>query len=157
MPEQEIVLLLGADLGDPVRQCDTAQQAVAERIGHVVARSRDHWSKPWGFHADTLFLNRALLVSTPLEPAAVLRVCLNIEQQMGRQRDQGGRMISRLIDIDILLIGPTVIDTPGLVVPHPRLHGRRFALAPLCDLLPDWEHPNERHTALALLNALPRA
>ncbi|HOY28933.1 MAG TPA: 2-amino-4-hydroxy-6-hydroxymethyldihydropteridine diphosphokinase [Flavobacteriales bacterium] len=156
MPEQEVVLLLGADLGDPVRQSDSAQQAVGERIGHVLARSRDHWSKPWGFHADTLFLNRALLVSTPLEPAAVLRVCLNIEQEMGRQRDTDGHIISRLIDIDILLMGDAVIETPGLVVPHPRLHLRRFALAPLCDLLPDWEHPIERRTALVLLNALPR-
>jgi 2-amino-4-hydroxy-6-hydroxymethyldihydropteridine diphosphokinase len=157
MPEQEIVLLLGADLGDPPGQCDAAELAVGERIGHVVARSRDHWSKPWGFQADTLFLNRALLVSTSLEPAAVLQACLSIEQGMGRQRDPGGRTISRLIDIDILLIGPAVIRAPGLEVPHPRLHVRRFALAPLCDLLPDWEHPIEHRTALALLNALPRA
>ncbi|MGV3638529.1 MAG: 2-amino-4-hydroxy-6-hydroxymethyldihydropteridine diphosphokinase [Flavobacteriales bacterium] len=157
MPEPEIVLLLGADLGDPVRQCDAAELAVRERIGQVRARSRDHWSKPWGFQADTLFVNRALLVSTSLEPVAVLQACLSIEQAMGRQRDPEGRVISRLIDIDILLIGPAVIDVPGLIVPHPRLHQRRFALAPLCDLLPAWEHPIVRRTALALLNALPRA
>lgn len=157
MPEPEIVLLLGADLGNPVRQCDAAELAVGQRIGQVRARSRDHWSKPWGFQADTLFLNRALLVSTSLEPVAVLQACLSIEQAMGRQRDPDGRVISRLIDIDILLIGPAVIDAPGLIVPHPRLHQRRFALAPLCDLLPAWEHPIVRRTALALLNALPRA
>lgn len=156
MAEQEVVLLLGADLGDPVRQCDAAQERIGDHVGHVVARSRDHWSRPWGFQAETLFLNRALLVSTPLEPAAMLAACLDIEHHMGRQRDPDGRIVSRLIDIDILLIGASVIDTPGLVVPHPRLHLRRFALAPLCDLLPDWEHPIEHRTALALLNALPR-
>lgn len=156
MPEQEVVLLLGADLGDPVRQCDAAQLAVAVHIGPLLARSRDHWSKPWGFQANTLFLNRALLVATALEPAAILSACLNIEQEMGRQRDTDGHIISRLIDIDILLMGDAVIETHSLVVPHPRLHLRRFALAPLCDLLPDWEHPIERRTALVLLNALPR-
>ena len=156
MPEQEIVLLLGADLGDPVGQCDAAERSVGERIGHVLARSRDHWSKPWGFQAETLFLNRALLVSTALDPAAIITACLAIEHDMGRQRDPDGRIVSRLIDIDVLLIGERAFETPGLVVPHPRLHLRRFALAPLSDLLPDWEHPIQHRTALALLNALPR-
>lgn len=157
MAVRDVVLLLGADLGDPVRQCAAAEQAIGERIAPVVARSRDHWTKPWGFEADTLFLNRALLLSTAIAPALLLETCLAIETSMGRERMADGSVTSRLIDIDILLIGTEVVESASLVVPHPRLALRHFALAPLCDLLPDWRHPRSRRTALQLLNALPVA
>lgn len=155
MVEREVVLLLGADIGDPAKQLGEAEQAIGGRIGPVLARSRDHWTKPWGFQADTLFLNRTLLLASTLDPGELLRACLGIEDDMGRVRPPDGRMASRVIDIDILLVGGEVIDAPGLAVPHPRLHLRRFALAPLCDVLPTWEHPTLHRTALQLLNALP--
>ncbi len=157
MAVRDVVLLLGADLGDPVRQCAAAEHAIGERIAPVTVRSRDHWTQPWGFEADTLFLNRAVLLTTPMPPALLLETCLSIENDMGRKRMADGTVSSRLIDIDILLIGNEVVKTASLVVPHPRLVLRHFALAPLCDLLPAWQHPASGRTALQLLNALPVA
>lgn len=154
MPEGEVVLLLGADLGDPEAQFAQVERAIAERIGRVKARSRDHWTAPWGFAADTLFLNRALLITTELEPIELMNACLAVEQAFGRTRTSGGQITSRLIDIDVLLIGDQVLASEHLTVPHPRLHLRAFALAPLCDVLPAWTHPRFRRTALELLNAL---
>jgi 2-amino-4-hydroxy-6-hydroxymethyldihydropteridine diphosphokinase len=155
MPVSEVVLLLGGDLGDPVEQLALAETALAARVGAVQARSRDHWTAAWGFTSEALFLNRALLVRTTLEAHAVLDACLAIERSMGRVRTESQGMASRPIDIDILAIGHRVIMDQALVVPHPRLHLRRFALAPLCDLLPLWHHPILDRTALDLLNALP--
>ncbi len=150
-----MVLLLGADQGEPVHQLAMAEEAIGHRIGTVRARSRDHWTEPWGFTSDRLFLNRALLLSTAVPGAEVMRRCLAIEQELGRVRVPGGAVTSRPIDIDILLIGNTVSSSPDLILPHPRLHLRRFALAPLCDVLPTWQHPLLHRTALQLLDAVP--
>ncbi|MBL7951657.1 MAG: 2-amino-4-hydroxy-6-hydroxymethyldihydropteridine diphosphokinase [Flavobacteriales bacterium] len=155
MPASEFVLLLGGDLGDPVEQLALAEIAIAARVGSVQARSRDHWTAAWGFTSGTLFLNRALLVRTQLEPHSVMDACLAIERSMGRVRSESQGMASRPIDIDILAIGDRVIMDDTLTVPHPRLHLRRFALAPLCDILPRWRHPILDREALDLLNALP--
>ena len=155
MSEREVVLLLGGDLGDPEQQCDLAEAAINERIAPVVARSRDHWTEPWGFTSDTPFPNRALLLRSALGPERLMATCLAIEAVLGRTRSADGGPGSRTIDIDILLVGSEVVGTEALWVPHPRLHLRRFALAPLCDLLPGWEHPVLHRTALQLLDAIP--
>lgn len=157
MPEQEVVLLLGADQGDPVHQFAMAEVALAESVGPVVARSRNHWTAPWGFTSNRLFLNRALLFSTEVPGSELMQRCLAIERALGRVREPGAALGSRPIDIDILLIGSAVQNTPHLTVPHPRLHLRRFALAPLCDVLPGWVHPLLHRTALELLHAAPAA
>lgn len=156
MAGSEMVLLLGGDLGDPQAELGRAEHSIEARLGTVLSRSRDHWTEPWGFSAPTLFLNRALLVSTTLEPLQALAECLSIEREQGRTRSTGLEPTSRIIDIDILLIGERIIDLPGLTVPHPRLHLRRFALAPLADILPSWRHPLLGRTALDLLNTSAR-
>ncbi len=155
MPVSEVVLLLGGDLGDPLEQLTLAEAAISGRVGAIQARSRDHWTAAWGFTSDALFLNRALLMRTALEPHAVMEACLAIERSMGRVRSESQGMASRPIDIDILAMGDRVILDDVLAVPHPRLHLRRFALAPLCDILPLWRHPILDRAALDLLNALP--
>lgn len=155
MPVSGIVLLLGGDQGDPVEQLALAEAAIGARVGAVVALSRDHWTAAWGFTSDALFLNRALLVRTELEPIQVMEACLAIERSMGRVRSESQGMASRPIDIDILTVGDQVLLSEALTVPHPRLHLRRFALAPLCDIFPLWRHPILDRTALELLNALP--
>jgi|APTNR8051073442_1049403.scaffolds.fasta_scaffold00695_17 2-amino-4-hydroxy-6-hydroxymethyldihydropteridine diphosphokinase len=155
MPEREVVLLLGADLGDPVHQCDQAAASIHERLAPVLACSRDHWTAPWGFVSHTIFLNRALFLRTAMSPERILGECLAIEKDMGRIRSTTGGPASRIIDIDVLLIGTEVRRTDALQLPHPRLHLRRFALAPLCDLLPGWEHPLLGRTALQILDQTP--
>lgn len=154
MVEQELVLLLGGDLGDPFSFLARAEEALEQRVGPIVSRSRDHWTEPWGFQAGTLFLNRALRMRSRLPPHAVLRECLDIEKALGRVRSVHAGPTSRTIDIDVLLVDAVMLSTPHLTLPHPRLHERSFALAPLADIWPQWLHPERGCTALDLLNAL---
>lgn len=149
-------LLLGGNEGDPVHTLARAEEAIATHIGAIRSRSRDYWTEPWGFTDHRLFLNRALLVETGLAPEAVLQEALAIEAELGRVRVPGAGYTARTIDIDLLLYGDCVVEAPGLVVPHPRLHERAFALAPLADIAPDRHHPVLRRSVLELLNDLGR-
>lgn len=151
----EVLLLLGADQGDVRAAFARAEEAVAARCGTVLARSRDHWTEPWGFQGPSLFLNRALLIATPMGPQELMGALLAIERELGRVRTPGGYG-PRPIDIDVLLWGGERIDRPGVRVPHPRLHERAFALAPAADLLPLAVHPEMGRTLLQLLDRVRR-
>ncbi|MBP8822201.1 MAG: 2-amino-4-hydroxy-6-hydroxymethyldihydropteridine diphosphokinase [Flavobacteriales bacterium] len=148
----EFTLLMGADLGDPAHTFARATALIAARIGKVLATSRDHWTKPWGFQSDRPFLNRALLVESTMDPGQVMDGLLQIEQELGRKRAPSEGYASRLIDLDILFIGAQIRDQPGLRVPHPRVHLRTFALAPAADIVPGLMHPQAGRTVLDLLN-----
>ena len=137
----EALLLLGGNIGDARATFARAERLIAERAGPILARSRDHWTEPWGFTDERLFLNRALIIGTPHDPQQLMAVLLGIEAELGRTREQQERNTARSIDIDILLIGDRVIDRPGLVVPHSRMHERAFALEPAADIAPHWVHP----------------
>jgi len=137
----EALLLLGGNIGDPQETLLKAERLIAEHAGRIVSRSRDHWTEPWGFSDERLFLNRALIVATRLDPAELLAVLLRIEAELGRIRTDDERYEARTIDIDILLIQERVVETPTLTVPHPRMHERLFALAPSADIAPGWRHP----------------
>lgn len=96
------------------------------------------------------YLNTALVLRSPdLQPGELLATLLEIERLLGRDRDREERWGPRPIDLDVLLWGPRAIRSPELEVPHPRLAARRFALAPLADLLPDADVPG--HGPIAAL------
>jgi 2-amino-4-hydroxy-6-hydroxymethyldihydropteridine diphosphokinase len=148
-----MVLLLGGDLGHPPRTFAAAERLIDERIGPVLARSRDHWTMPWGFTGEHLFLNRAVHVDTgDRSPRVTLQEALAIETALGRTRDPGQRYTSRIIDIDILFAEQVIIDEVGLRIPHSEVHRRAFALAPAADIVPDLMHPVLRRTVLQLLD-----
>lgn len=152
----EVLLLLGGNVGDVKRTLQQASVAISERIGRVLTTSRDHWTTPWGFADERLFLNQALLVDTALAPDDLMRTCLNIERDLGRVRSAApdGKKVyeARSIDIDVLLIGDQVIHTELLHVPHPRVHERAFALSPAADVVPGWVHPLLGRSVLSLLH-----
>lgn len=148
----EFTLLLGANRGEPHATFGRATALIEERIGRVLASSRDHWTEPWGFQDDQLFLNRALLVETNMPPSKVMTALLAIEEELGRVRTDLSGYTSRLIDLDILFIGEEVIAEPGLEVPHPRVHERAFALAPAADIIPDLIHPVLKHDVMEMLD-----
>ena len=152
--EVEAYLLLGGNEGSPLVTLSAAEDLIRERIGAIQARSRDHWTEPWGFEDPRLFLNRALCVATTLTPEALLKEALAIEAQLGRKRVEGPRYVSRPIDIDVLRFGDAALDLPLLKVPHPRMQQRAFALAPLADIAPDLVHPVLGRSVLHLLNDL---
>ena len=145
---------LGANLGD---REDTIRRAVAlvdELAGvDVVSVSSLRETEPWGPVEQPRYLNGAVAVETDLPPRELLDALLEIERRLGRARDDEERWGARTIDLDLLLYADLVLDEPGLDVPHPRLHERRFALEPLAELAPDAFVPG-RGTAAELLRAL---
>ncbi len=132
---------LGANLG---RREETMLRAVellaAEDGVEVVALSSFRETDPVGVEDQPRFLNASALLETTLGPRELLDVLLRIERELGRVRD-GTRWGPRVIDLDLLAYGSEVVDEPGLRVPHPRVHERRFALEPLVELDPDLELP----------------
>jgi 2-amino-4-hydroxy-6-hydroxymethyldihydropteridine diphosphokinase len=126
---------LGANLGD--REA-TIRAALAELPG-LVAVSELRETDPVGVVDQPAFLNGAAALDTDLSPRELLDALLSIERELGRERRE--RWGPRTIDLDLLLYGEERIDEPGLTVPHPRLHERRFALEPLAELAPGLELP----------------
>jgi 2-amino-4-hydroxy-6-hydroxymethyldihydropteridine diphosphokinase len=144
---------IGANLGDRRGTIERALEALDAVDGvTVVAVSELRETDPVGVVDQPRFLNGACLVETALDPRALLGVLLEIEASLGRTRD-GARWGPRAIDLDLLVYGDAVLDEPGLTLPHPRLHERRFALEPLADLDPGLVVPG-RGTVRDLLEDL---
>jgi len=144
---------IGANLGDREATILRAVELLGEIDGiEVVAMSTLRETEPWGPVDQPAFVNGALAVETALEPPELLVALLDVERLLGRVRT-GERWGPRKIDLDLLLYGEWVVDEPGLTVPHPRLHERRFALEPLAELAPDVSVPGHGSVA-ELLAAL---
>jgi 2-amino-4-hydroxy-6-hydroxymethyldihydropteridine diphosphokinase len=144
---------LGANLGDRAANLRAAVQRL-EAGGElaVAARSRLWETEPQGVRDQPWFLNAAVAVRTRLSPRRLLERCLAVEASLGRERST--RWGPRPVDVDILLYGDAVLAEPDLVIPHPRLHQRAFALAPLCDLDPDLAVPGRGSVRELLAAAL---
>lgn len=144
---------LGANLGDREATLLRAVDLLGDVEGvWVVGVSALRETDPVGVLDQPRFLNGAVAVETELTPRELLDALLGVERSLGRVRD-GERWGPRIVDLDLLVFGDAVVDEPGLRVPHPRLHERRFALEPLSDLDPTLEIP-DRGTVSALLSAL---
>lgn len=149
-------VLFGSNMGDKDKIFAEACLLINNRCGKVVKVSAAYESEPWGFEADEWFLNRLIVVDTELEPEAMLHELLSIEAALGRVRHlEVDGYSSRTADLDILYFGQRIIDTPTLSVPHPRLHLRRFALLPLCEVAPNLVHPVFETTQVELLQLCP--
>lgn len=119
-----------------------AVHEIEERIGKVVSLSAFYATAPWGFSSDNAFLNAAMGVETELSPWEVLAATQYIEREMGRtHKSVNGMYSDRVIDIDLLLYGDVVLDTPVLKLPHPLMHERRFVMEPLAEIAPEVVHP----------------
>jgi 2-amino-4-hydroxy-6-hydroxymethyldihydropteridine diphosphokinase len=153
MSEVVAYLLLGSNIGDRAAHLQHAQQTLAATAGEIVAASACYETAAWGVEDQPAFLNQVLAVRTTLDAPALLAACLATEQQAGRERIR--RWAARTLDVDILLYGDEVINTPTLTVPHPALPGRRFALTPLAEIAPQLVHPQLGQTISELLAACP--
>jgi 2-amino-4-hydroxy-6-hydroxymethyldihydropteridine diphosphokinase len=128
---------LGANLGDREQALRRALDLVAaEPEVDLRSVSTFRETDPVGFVDQPRFLNAAAAIETDLSPRALLDRLLAVEGRLGRTRT-GPKYGPRTIDLDLLLYGGETVDEPGLRVPHPRLHERRFALEPLAELAPE--------------------
>ena len=148
-----VFLGLGSNLGDREAAIDRALQELAGRGFETQLRSSLWLTEPVGGPPQGWFLNAVVGGSTVLSPEALLAACLDSERALGRVR--GVRNGPRTIDVDLLLYGQQRIERPGLVVPHPRLHERRFVLAPLAEIAPQLAHPGLGATMEELLARCP--
>src|SRR5881628_1156009 len=149
---------LGANLGEPVETFGAAMAALGQ-AGRVVAVSSLYASAPRDMADQPDFTNAALELETDLEPADLLITLKRLELTLGRD-PQGVRFGPRVIDLDILAIEGRCVDDPelDLVIPHPRLAERRFALEPLAELDPDlrpWQACGDHRAALTISDLLP--
>jgi 2-amino-4-hydroxy-6-hydroxymethyldihydropteridine diphosphokinase len=145
---------LGSNLDRPEEQIRSALELLdAEEGIEVLAVSTLRETDPVGYEDQPRFVNGAAELATDLSPRELLRRLLAIERRLGRVRGQGPRYGPRTIDLDLLLYGAETLDEPGLTLPHPRLHERRFALEPLAELDPALEFPG-RGPVQALLAGL---
>lgn len=142
-------LLLGSNQGDKVKILQLATDRLRQLSKKQLVKSSLYESEPWGFEAEEWFLNMAVRLETDLDPRNLLKMLLKIENELGRVRNEEGgpsmkgkrNYSSRTIDIDILLFDDEVINEDDLIVPHPRMQFRRFALLPLCEIATKLIHP----------------
>ncbi len=142
---------LGSNMGDRAGACRRALELLS-RAGRVTAVSSLYCTEPVGYKEQEEFINAAAELVTELSPQDLLAACREIENELGRVRVF--RWGPRAIDLDILLYGSKVVNTPDLVVPHPRMTLRGFVLVPLCEIAPRVMHPVLNKTIEQLLREL---
>lgn len=133
----KIYLGLGSNLGDAEANVREAIRLIGLKVGTVERVSKLITSEPWGFQSEHMFVNAALLCTSPLGPRQVLETTKAIEREMGRtEKSHGGHYADRIIDIDILLFDDITIDEPDLKIPHPLISQRPFVSGPLSEVIP---------------------
>jgi 2-amino-4-hydroxy-6-hydroxymethyldihydropteridine diphosphokinase len=155
MKESTIAYIgLGANLGErEATIAEALRRLDGDEQTSVLSSTLPIETEPVGYEDQPRFLNAAAKLSTTRSPRELLELLLATERDLGRVRGEGPRYGPRTIDLDLLLYGNETIDEPALVVPHPRLHVRRFVLEPLADLDPALVVPR-RGSVSALLAEL---
>ena len=144
-----VYLGLGSNLGDRAANLDLAIERLRASDLKVLRASAIYETEPRDFAEQPWFLNQAVEAETSLFPRQLLHRLQQIERGMGRK--PAAPKGPRIIDLDILLFGDSVISAGDLEIPHPRLHERRFALEPLADLAPGLRHPRLGNTFQEML------
>ncbi|HXI00668.1 MAG TPA: 2-amino-4-hydroxy-6-hydroxymethyldihydropteridine diphosphokinase [Sphingobacteriaceae bacterium] len=149
---QEAYLLLGSNLGNREYYISEAVELLNQNAGLVKQSSSYYETASWGKTDQPDFINMAVYLHTLLPPEQLLITILDIEKYFGRERTE--KWGSRTIDIDILFYADWIIEQPDLVVPHPYLQERAFALIPMAEIAPDYKHPVYKKTILELCESL---
>jgi 2-amino-4-hydroxy-6-hydroxymethyldihydropteridine diphosphokinase len=143
--------MIGGNIGNRLDNLENARNSINIQCGPIQKQSSIFETEAWGMKDQPAFYNQALCIKTALSPQDLMAMLLAIEVSMGRER-----LIPlgpRTIDLDIIYYNQTIIESPGLIIPHPRLALRNFVLAPLIEIAPDFEHPILKKTNFQLYQA----
>lgn len=152
----EVYLGLGCNLGNRRKSMETAFREL-EKLGEDFETSSIYESEPWGYVDENLYLNAACFFRTDLSPQQLHEETLKIEKKLGREtgkRKKGEPYRARRMDVDILFYNQYILSEADLEIPHPRLHLRKFVLAPLMELKSELEHPVFKKTIRELYGEL---
>lgn len=154
------VVALGSNMGDRLQTIDRAIRQIEQTVGPCLAQS-DLMETAAIIHPDDdaawhpPFLNGVAVFATRHAPSEILEWLLAIETDLGRQRLPDSKPWQpRPIDLDLIAVDSRILATDDLVLPHPRMHERRFVLEPMASILPEWHHPILNQTTDDLLNSL---
>ncbi len=148
-------LSLGSNAGDRLKHL---RYAVSEmkKLGTVASLSKIYETEPWGYDDPSAYLNMACRFDTDFEPHLLRLQLSEIEKRAGRKKSTINQNYeARTLDIDILLYDALNMNTPDLLIPHPRMALRRFVLEPLCEIAPEIIHPISGKTIRELLQVTP--
>jgi len=146
-----VAVALGSNLGDRRAHLEHARARLT-RLLIDACFSREMDTEPVGVRVQPRFLNAAAVGRTALDPHALLRELLAIEAERGRVRPAPG--VARTLDLDLILFGDRIVESPDLILPHPRFRERRFVLSPLAEIAPDMVDPVSGLTIRDLVSRL---
>ena len=147
---------IGSNIGPGHLIVRRAASMIAEEFATEVRQAPVEVSEPWGFQSPNLFVNLGIAFESESEPPVILRRLRAIERAIdpSPHRKPDGSYADRRIDIDLIAMGPEVVATDELTLPHPRMHLRQFVLRPVALLEPNWVHPLTGLTAAEMLGQL---
>ncbi|MCX6055832.1 MAG: 2-amino-4-hydroxy-6-hydroxymethyldihydropteridine diphosphokinase [Chloroflexi bacterium] len=146
-----ILLALGSNLGDRKQNLARARKELEKKVT-VIQTSSVYETPPWGILEQPAFLNQVVEIQSNLDPGMLLRFLKEIESGVGRTKTI--RYGPRVIDIDILTYNDLLLDTPDLVIPHPRMFERAFVLVPLFEIQPDLTIPGSDYNVREILKTM---
>lgn len=151
----EYLILAGSNLNDPPARLAEVVLFLIESGMPPLRSSAVYRSAAWGYRSPHEYFNQAHILSSPLSPLQIFNLLMDIERRMGRRRSQETGYTDRIIDLDILLAEQFVLNSETLVIPHPRMHLRRFALTPASEIAGFWIHPIYKVSVQRLLDSCP--
>ncbi len=146
----KVFLGIGGNIGDKQKNFEDVYPIIESKLGKIINASSIYETPPWGFQSDDTFWNSVVEIEYPDSPEQLLDDIHEIEKQFGRKRESENYS-SRPMDIDILYFDDLYMETETLIIPHRRMHLRKFVLVPLNQIAPNLKHPLLRLTSLEML------
>ena len=145
-----VYIQLGSNIGERKSYIAKSMEQIEENIGEIITASSIFETIPWGNKNQNNFLNSVIKIKTPFDAFKVLQKSQEIENNLGRVREE--KWGERTIDIDILFYNNEIINTTKLNIPHPLIQKRKFVLVPLSEIAPNYIHPILKKNISTLLS-----